>query len=488
MDKKIHTDIIDAINRDDKYGLKNILKNVNLTKELCEKICHTYTFYAISEKKYKSFDYLAYYHFDVDSTDENGQTLLMKYISHNHKRFTISSDKDIFEILRHTKSINKSNPISLDTALHMIIDYHIALDYHINAAILFRIFPRYLGDMSEIKRIIKLLINHNADPLIKTGITSPIEIAIEHKKYDIIECILSSMRQANRKIDIYTFNLLLSSNPNIEILSSNEFVDADQILINSIFLNYITSQKYDGFIIDKLFTKFVHDDDLNCIKVLISYPTVEKCLSFLERRMIFLLVEKKYEIFDYMMTVNFPDILPNRGEMLLISVIDINDVWYDDADIFGRIIKHVKNINKEDIKGGTALYYAIIKIMIHYTHQICDHSDCFKYNIDIISLLLDNGADPTHMVGITTVITEAFKIPNNKRIMDLLLKNIPVDKNIVYEIRYAINHNDYDNLETLLSYTKNITNERYNNEILAYAQNLEEPNADIIELLVAHRV
>ena len=82
----------------------------------------------------------------------------------------------------------------------------------------------------------------------------------------------------------------------------------------------------------------------------------------------------------------------------------------DKTDNIKKILPYVKNINSQDVEGGTALVWAII-----------------RGNFQIVKLLLLNGADPN------------LKLSNGMNAIDVAKKNINKKQNIIDLLKEKIN-------------------------------------------------
>lgn len=190
-------------------------------------------------------------------------------------------------------------------------------------------------------------------------------------------------------------------------------------------------------------------------------------------------------IFEYLITIYDIDQIDNDGMTLLMRMVFYDNIHGVIEENISLILKHTKNINMVDVHGNTALMLLEKNL---YSSQ------CYEKMLDIVKLLMDNGANPNientiEYSAIDYILTYCYRDYVFEHIQILLsskYENVIKMKTLVRTVS-KVSSNYYDVIEFLLPYVKDINELCEGCNILWYTQmgNSDSKN-DIIELLIAN--
>lgn len=480
----IHKLLYDMITEGNLEGIKNIFENSDKIEKPISG--HTYTYEAIIKQEYNIFEYLIQY-YDIDTVDEYGHTLLTEYLHHNLTGEIDASMEELSLILKHTKNIDVQNPLKFNnTTLNEMI-------YHYSTEIEDEIHNK--KEKLKRRKIILLLLKHGADPFMITNRYSPVNLAIEHDNLELLYFILTFyVINKQGKINDSDMDLLLETedvNSLEDILQSISNCDDDNLISTMLLDHIIKYDIKDLKFLHYLFYKLIDDDDIESIKILAPNVDISSMNEHNNDNVLcYALAEEKYEIFDYLAEIYHVDTPDENGVTTLMYMIEEVSM---EPELISYLLKYVKNINAADFSDyNTALSLTILEVSkftetsIETSSNIDDNKDTY---LKTVSLLLEKGAYPTYNGTNVSPLIIALDISTSSNIRDelinMLLKYIPKNESIYEELSYCISNDKYDDLETLLPYATDINEDGDYGKLLQQAK-YEEPNLDIIELLIGH--
>jgi len=513
-----HQDILNLIHENNLTEIEKILKNPNRNIDKQENNDrHIYTYKALCEQNCEMFEYLIKL-FDPDVRNSlEGNTLLDKYLQGIKNGEIAPRMEEISLILKYTKNINSTNPTKrYNTAFHKIIDLYL---------------ERELDSEGVSFNMIAMFLKYGADPYIINNdkLYSSIDLIIDAQDTYLLYLVLA-LYDENFNNENSNHENLNNETPNHETPNHetpnhetpnhetpnhetpnhetpnhetpNHEKNKSKLLqrdgneteidnfIDAMLLDNIINKKTESITTVKyLLYRLIDKGDIESIKILMLYVDIDVIIEDNDDNILcYALAEDKYEIFDYLAEEYDVNTQFHNGETTLIHMIKHTSI---EEKYISHILKYVKDINIVDDEGGSALYHAVDGLHTYLDElydKINDYNDANKNAyMTIISLLLENGADPTNrgIINTALVIEDNFSAIRNE-LIDMLLKYIPENKSIYDELAEAIIDKHYDDVELLLPYMIDINEKVRGKTLLQYAQNAKEPNLDIIELLIAH--
>lgn len=213
---------------------------------------------------------------------------------------------------------------------------------------------------------------------------------------------------------------------------------------------------------------FIRKNNIQKVLKLIPDLNMYKEHSILYYTMIY----NNIEMFEYMIEKNY------RDENLLIDLLRQPFGPNLSKEIYKKVLRHITDINKIYRYGNTALHL-LVKL------------DRTKINSEIkkwlILKLLKYGADPCIKNDDLASCIDIALSEEDEESLTVLLKYVN-GKNIDIShdnfIEAIVENNNYDIIDMVLPYVKDINLRDYENKTaLWHAKNMENPNYDLIELL-----
>jgi len=237
----------------------------------------------------------------------------------------------------------------------------------------------------------------------------------------------------------------------------NEYTKIEDILLMAIALGNFELVKKLMPIADK---KFLSRESSSLLYATINYRNNDK-----------------YKIFDYLAKIIDIDEKNEYGDTMLMLV--IGDGEYNTKDI-KHILKHVKNINLQNIDGDTALNILLYDLPNPLKNK----------HIKTIKLFLERGADLSiRSTEDKSAIDTVIKNAPNIKLLELLLPyyNGHICANDIYVMIYDYSEHDslYDAVELLMPYIDDI-NKLDNGHTVLWKLKNNIKNQDIIDLFIAH--
>lgn len=479
IDVEYHKNIMDAIKNNSGRKLKNLLKTQIMTDIFRKTYLHTFTLYVLEHKQPEHFNMLTKY-FNIDELDEQGKTLLMNYL-YDERYYYDKSIKMLSMVLKYTKDINKPNKEG-KSALHIFISDHIEDDW---------------DDRYNQSNVLKTLLKYGANPFIKVDEMSPIELAIKYRNIELLETIIENQKIIKKfPIGVCAFELAMNKDNHsiLYYLIENQYVNLCDKIYNQMAINYIISwtdsksyTKEEKNLLSLLFHHYIEFNDLESIKIISQFINSLVSINLYSSRIFCdMLQEEKYEIFEYLAETHGID---DMDEQNITPLFYAMSKYINLKNIIYPLIKYTKNINiKKIYTKETALHY-LIRHMVDIEQAVEDGEPIEYEDIytEMVKLLLDKGADPyIQDCYHASPIRHAIQLKNTDVLNMLLESSVNCDDLYDY-LSLAIMRDKYDHVEILLQYTTNINARDTNGiTILSHAYSRENPNTDIIELLIAN--